>query len=642
MKRKNILLILCIFLFPAIIYAASAREYSAGAKAAKNYMSRDEFEKSASRYIWPLGNHLITKEEFELSRGKSGASYLADGLEYWTNSSVKDNEHLIINYMGQTKSVSDESLYETRDVEFVKSNVQVFGLGTLDSPWRFDSIYEVTVKTNTKFGYIKENDVTYGIYTKYVPRGKEAKFGLKANDGQMYLSNDCNAEYSAGSLKINSVRRNITCNVVFGTGKMKVTLTGANPNILYAKYRDNYYKENYKTVVSSLTSVPSKSGYTFEGYFYNGVKVVDKDKTVIRSSIDEIDSDVTIAPTYSVNSPSSPTISGGTTIVTNKDDVTLKCATTSTPPSGADLYYSFGYSTTEDGTIGNWTEASKTNSLKLSKSNPISTRWYSCKAYIDDGSIRSDAVLSTNKTKVEIVNARISFNPVGGKKSSGSNPAYVKYESSSLYTGRTNTEAASAPVAVKDGYTFLGWYTSDVDGTLVIDASGGIKASVSGWTNSSGKWILTRTENTDDDKILYAHYKSQTFTKSLTWKSQGNVDWTYKTGPYAGKTFQFPFDVYFSGTFKREGDGHVYVTYSVSGECSKTGPTNFVIGDFYVGSHKYNIPGTIFNTDDTWFSETDEDIGEYNIGDTITVEWVPTADKRNSWNNSASGTITLN
>ena len=56
-------------------------------------------------------------------------------------------------------------------------------------------------------------------------------------------------------------------------------------------------------------------------------------------------------------------------------------------------------------------------------------------------------------------------------------------------TGWTGT----IPTTTKAGYTFKGWYTAASGGTQVIDASGVVQASVSGWTNANNYKLLSWT-----------------------------------------------------------------------------------------------------------------------------------------------------
>lgn len=106
---------------------------------------------------------------------------------------------------------------------------------------------------------------------------------------------------------------------------------------------------------------------------------------------------------------------------------------------------------------------------------------------------------------------------LNGNGGSG-NTSSVKstYNSSSLSTSITNPE--------KTGYTFEGWYSgSGGTGTLVIDASGNLQASVTisstPWTNSSSQWVK------DGGVTLYAKWtaKGYTVTLDVDEANQGNI-----------------------------------------------------------------------------------------------------------------------
>ncbi len=64
-----------------------------------------------------------------------------------------------------------------------------------------------------------------------------------------------------------------------------------------------------------------------------------------------------------------------------------------------------------------------------------------------------------------------------------------------------NTNSISFKAPVRSMYTFDGWYTASTGGTRVVDPSGNITPNVSGWTDSSGKFMVTTS-----NKTLYAHW----------------------------------------------------------------------------------------------------------------------------------------
>ena len=71
---------------------------------------------------------------------------------------------------------------------------------------------------------------------------------------------------------------------------------------------------------------------------------------------------------------------------------------------------------------------------------------------------------------------------------------------------RTIIHNTTIPTATKSGKSFTGWWTAASGGTKVIDASGAVQASVSGWTNASKQWLRTGTSNNDTTNVLYAQF----------------------------------------------------------------------------------------------------------------------------------------
>ena len=81
-----------------------------------------------------------------------------------------------------------------------------------------------------------------------------------------------------------------------------------------------------------------------------------------------------------------------------------------------------------------------------------------------------------------------------------------------------------APIPIRRGYTFNGWYTAETGGTKVADATGALVASVSGYTNSSKKWIKYA------DITLYAQYSIKNYTITINSNGGSAIDaTTYNT-----------------------------------------------------------------------------------------------------------------
>ncbi len=285
----------------------------------------------------------------------------------------------------------------------------------------------------------------------------------------------------------------------------------------------NVYTELRGSTTGSIPTA-SKSGFIFNGWYTantGGSKVLNDNGSFTGTEVSGYTNASSWAATTNqtlyaqfssaVNAPNTPTISGGTTKIFNYQATTLTCATTSTYPSGTSIYYEFGYSTTSGGTVTWLGSPSTTATLSVAKDAYRGTRYYTCRVYASDGTSSSSTVEATTTTTMSIVNARLYFNANNGTVS-GTNPVYVAYGSTDLYTTRTGTTTASIPNVSRSGYTFSGWYTAKSGGTQVITSAKVVKASVSSWTNSSKQWLRTATGDTNTANVLYAHW-----SRSISW-----------------------------------------------------------------------------------------------------------------------------
>ena len=230
--------------------------------------------------------------------------------------------------------------------------------------------------------------------------------------------------------------------------------------------------------------------------------------------------DLTLYARWEINDPATPTITGGATKVYGAAATTLTCSTSTTYPSGTNKYYSFGYATSDGGTPANWTTATTTNTLSVA-TDYVGQRWYSCRVYASDGTATSGTVTSAASADQEVTvnNATISFVTNG---TSADSALYVRKGTTGVYTGIRNSTAGTIPIPTRNGYTFNGWYTAASAGTKVINADGTIVASVSNWTDSSKKWLIT-APNT-----LYAQWTEKTYTLTIN-PNGGSLDGSTST-----------------------------------------------------------------------------------------------------------------
>ena len=191
---------------------------------------------------------------------------------------------------------------------------------------------------------------------------------------------------------------------------------------------------------------------------------------------------------------------------------------------------------------GNAGEISSTVYLHVSGSNNTSVTWYinsiTMKSYTRDQfkSIYtfggSDATLTAKWT---IGGVGVTFNTNGG----AFNTTYVKSWNNGYYNASAtsalrhynyNESVVSYPanspynftpdtrVISRSGYVFDGWYTAASGGTKIFNADGSLVPSVSGYSDSSKKWIKY-----DSNVTLYAHWASNSYT--VTYDSNlGQMD----------------------------------------------------------------------------------------------------------------------
>ena len=234
--------------------------------------------------------------------------------------------------------------------------------------------------------------------------------------------------------------------------------------------------------------------------------------------------------TINASALATPTCSilGGTTKVYNRSATTLTATDNSGSydTSSTNITYSFGYvlgTSTVDGStasLGNFSAAQASNTYTVAKNAFRSAygRFYGVTVTAtdkNDSSITATCTSGTgygttaaaNRTRLILVNSRIDFDANGGTLS-GTSPIYVIYQSNASYSSRTGSTARAIPTATPtSSLSFDGWYTSATDGTKVVNADGTIVSSVSGWTDSSGRWIRTSTASAASaSNTLYAHY----------------------------------------------------------------------------------------------------------------------------------------
>ena len=261
-----------------------------------------EFSNGKVRYnsLFKTGGFL-SKEEYEMTQVR-GLSYLLTEPGYWTLSKDKNNIYAITsNNINVAKDSNEE--YSARVTEYIKPKTVVSGSGTQNDPWEFDPMYKVSVNVSDDNAKIVSGNNEY-VKGNCTTSECTANIKIVGKSGYRYISNDCEGTYNLKNqtLSISNVKRNLDCSVEFGYGLFTINLSEATPDTFYAIYGEDFYTDvNNKSIIKSLKTVKEKKGYTFMGFSYNGLEIIDKSKKLVKSSLNEITKDITMEPTYEAN-----------------------------------------------------------------------------------------------------------------------------------------------------------------------------------------------------------------------------------------------------------------------------------------------------------------------------------------------------
>ncbi len=273
-----------------------------------------------------------------------------------------------------------------------------------------------------------------------------------------------------------------------------------------------YYKEGAVPCRVTGKSFVKITENATNNYSYSICLVAGANEKFVSATEEELNNNSSSAVVDYVvpSNPNVPTITGGTTKVYNVGATTLTCTTESAYGAGTEVYYEFGYATSDaDFTARSITwvgTVSTSNKYNAARAFGRGTRYYGCRVYATTGVDTTEAVYS-GTTAMTLVNSRINFDATtNGGTLSGTTPLYVSYKATGIYTTRTGTTAGTIPTATKSGATFNGWFTAANGGTKVIAADGTVQASVSSWTNSSKQWIRSSTSTSATANKLYAQF----------------------------------------------------------------------------------------------------------------------------------------
>lgn len=167
--------------------------------------------------------------------------------------------------------------------------------------------------------------------------------------------------------------------------------------------------------------------------------------------------------------------------------------------------------------------------------------------------------------------------------------AYGTYPGNSDYNWTPDTRVIS-----RTGYIFDGWYTSTSEGTKVFNANGTLVPSLSGYSDSSGKWIKY-----DGNVTLYARWIQASYKVSSPSMYTTNIKDAIEVAN-SGATITF---LLTSKTDNTAANINKTLTLNLNGgTLTRNTPINVTAGNFTVqGSSNGSVKGTLFydNTTDS-------------------------------------------
>ena len=332
--NKKIELFLFFLVLVFIPFLVNASDYETESMNANNYIQRSSYIDTYSRYLFDgsesfkipfafnngtlstrdefVYGGLLNKDEYLLSKDKKGNSYLYDGASYWTMTENGSNV-FTISYSGENETSKSSSDYLGRATEFVRPGTSVSGSGSVNDPWTFDSMYNIKFETDQSratfislnnrilAGDEKHNVDTY-VLGKCNTSGCIADIVVEPKSGYQYIANDCNGRYDKNSkhLMVSNINRDLTCSIKFGVGFFKISFdeeaieNGVKPTDLYLQMNESFYKNKNATDVIRKIDMPHRTGYVFNGFYYDTIKVIDENGNISDSAKYSIKNDTVL------------------------------------------------------------------------------------------------------------------------------------------------------------------------------------------------------------------------------------------------------------------------------------------------------------------------------------------------------------
>ena len=248
MKKKILLILSLVIIFPSIICAAIYNDYSTAASYTNDYIKKFDsyklyiagLEGENIPYNYESHNNLKVNTRFKLgglpsnfefkTTKHNNKSWMIDGQEYWTLTSYSSGNNYYINRMGSGSSYKDvDEETGSKITEQILPHTKVTGKGTYSDPWVFiKPEFKITINLeNAKVNGTKTFSKTIYQY--------DANYVVVPDDYYYeYLSHTCdgnlsyNFNTSNGKLSLDNILSNVTCTIKYKKKQYPVNIVLSN------------------------------------------------------------------------------------------------------------------------------------------------------------------------------------------------------------------------------------------------------------------------------------------------------------------------------------------------------------------------------------------------------------------------------
>ena len=408
--------------------------------------------------------------------------------------------------------------------EYAKHNPCYFYTDSAHTTCLGPNGYTITKPTKTGYTFGGYYTGTNGSGTQYVNAS-----GTCVNNRWNQVGNITLYAYwtpnTSGAITLDS-KRYATSSATSGTA----ATTAAAPSPIYSKYATGMYSDSgATTAITSITTAPALTGYTFAGFYTGkagtGTKVINADKTFTADAKTRVTTSGGTATWYAHYTTNTNTITlnangatGGkirnTAVSSSAQTVTFTCTTGSSMSLPAwNATDSATTTSIVNGTkiFKGWAESSTGNVVSPttcpSADKTYYAVWESCTACSAGTGCTCSLSVSNNactySTAASTGYTLSSGNGTASPSCSATQYTITYKDGSTTLTGLTpasyyvNTDTFSLPSTSKTGYIFNGWYSADNCGgtqtTQIAKGSTGNKTFYACW--SSGTYNITYNLN---------------------------------------------------------------------------------------------------------------------------------------------------